>query len=211
MFDFLSKLRGPTPDFHSIQMDAHGWQPQGQHDAQRAPLWKTPEGDAIGLDINRKRPKLPQSMDLYGYRNLFVRSMQSGRGVPVELGSLRVAECPAIQFIYKIPQPQGGTAYCGTLTLPFRRFSFIYQVHCPGHEHGEVRDSILRERGISAPAPKPQKWPEPGSVPHPDSAQFDEEFPMSPVARLRRILKRIAQSASIEERIAQLPTCSLPE
>lgn len=211
MVDFLRNLGGPTPDFHSIQMDAHGWEPVGQHSAEQAPLWKTPEGDAIGLDINRKRPKLPQSMDLYGYRNLFVRSMQSGRGVPVELGSLRVADCPGIQFIYKIPQPQGGMAYSGTLTLPFLRFSFIYEVHCPDQGSSEVRETILRERGISAPEPKAQKWPEPGSVPHPDSLQFDEEFPASPVARLRRILKRIAESASIEARIAELPTCTLPE
>jgi len=210
MFEFLKGLGGVYPDYDSIRVNTQGWQQVESPQAKAGPLWKTQDGDGVGLEILRRRPKLPQSMDLYGYRNLFLQTMQSSGGIPVELGSLEVSQCPAIRFLYKIPQAAGGMAYCGTLTLPFRRFSFLFEVHCGDHGSSEARDASLAERGVTLAERKAREWPPAPKTPQADMAQFDAEFPASPVARLRRILTRIADSAVIEARIACLPTCELP-
>ena len=116
-----------------------------------------------------------------------------------------------VQLLLKVPQKAGGFMYQGAVTVPFRDFSFVVRVQC--HEYGTtgIREAILFDRQLKA-AEKPnlQRPTEPFPGWNPDAPENDQAFPQHPVSRLRPILKRIQDTAVIDEPICQLPKFPLP-
>lgn len=124
---------------------------------------------------------------------------------------MRAGQCPAVRMIFKAPQQPTGMTYVGSITLPFRDFSFVIKVQCPERGWTGSREAMLLARRMAQ-----------GAVPvsegrielpgwDPDAEDFDAEFPGHPVSRARRVLRRVAESLAIDPPVAGLPGFRLPQ
>jgi hypothetical protein len=124
---------------------------------------------------------------------------------------LRVAGCPAIKVIFKVPQKPSGMTYVGSLTIPFRDFSFVVKVQCEERGITGGREAVLLTRWLET-HDLPAVLGDPTDLPdwHPESEEFDAEFPGHPISRVRRVLRRVCDSLVIDEGVASAAGFPLP-
>ncbi len=102
--------------------------------------------------------------------------------------------------------------YVGSLTIPFRDFSFVIKVQSEEHGITGMRETSLLTRRVVAGEElsfengrmKLPDW-------NPDEEQFDAEFRMHPLSRVRRVLRDATNFLAIEAAITCLPGFTLPE
>jgi hypothetical protein len=151
-----------------------------------------------------------------------------GLGV-IEIDTLEINECLVIRTIFKAPQEPSGMSYWGSIMLPFRDFSYVVKVHCredsitTGLRETVVFEEMLKSGQIKVRAGKSGKaitqdtiegWAE---DPYDDAIKiplmrnlaeaeaYDTQFPNHPLTRLRRILRRIVETMSIDDRLKHEP------
>ena len=102
--------------------------------------------------------------------------------------------------------------YVGSLTIPFRDFSFVLKVQCEEGSPTGFREAVLLDRRFEAgEAPSVsegrlhiQNW-------NPDDEGFDAKFPDHPVSRTRRVLDRMERSVQVDPDVRKRPAFTLPE
>jgi hypothetical protein len=157
-----------------------------------------------------KPPDLPQGLEsLQQLREFYLASLKDSPAKLVEIGITRVAGCPAIRLIIKAPQKPSGMTYTGSITIPFRDFSYVLKAQCMETGATGVREAILFEKAMRAgkltfdPAGIKGEW-------NPDDPQYDADFAQHPLSRLRRVLKQLEASAALDENVRRQPTFPLP-
>src|SRR5262249_1454768 len=108
-------------------------------------------------------------------------------------------------------QPSGRT-YVGSLTVPFRDFSFVLKCQCAEGGPTGFKEALLLDRSLAAGEPmkiEDGQFHIPGW--DPDAERYDAEFPDHPVARARRVLAHVAGSLVVADEIRKLPGFSLPQ
>jgi hypothetical protein len=203
---------GPTPSLNSIRFDTSDYEYRGEPRPGEVRVWFTPEGDGVGLYFFALSPDLPSgARSVADLRAFYAAKLQASGGQLVETSVVRAGGCPAVLVLFKTPQQPSGMTYVGSLTIPFRDFSYVVKVQCEEGGPTGLRESVLMERRLAA-----------GEIPmasggrlhmadwNPDAAEFDAEFPDHPLSRLRRVLQRIIASLVAESTIARLPGFPLP-
>ncbi len=211
----------PTPTLDSVRFDTTGYEAGGEphgganshrYARQQARVWFTPDGDGVGLYFFALPPDLPNVASIEELLAFHSAGLASSGGQVVELSSLLLDGCPAVRLIVKIPQQPTGMTYVGSLTIPFRDFSFVVKVQCVKRGCTGMRESVLLARRLRA-----------GEMPllnagrmqlanwNPDDESFDAEFPDHPVSRARMVLARLASSILVDKGVKGLPGFPLPE
>jgi hypothetical protein len=173
-------------------------------------VWMSPEGDGVSLNYFPKPPDLPANLPSVPALGQFYQRML--RNSPTKLVSVwmpRVAGCPAVELVFKAPQQPAGLTYVGTLTLPFRDFSFVLKVQCEergttGTREAVLFDKLMKSGEITFDPPNP-----PANF-HPDDPRYDAEFPGHPLSRLRKLLRHIESTAMLDEATRAEPGFPLP-
>ena len=57
--------------------------------------------------------------------------------------------CRAVWLIVKAPQKPHGMTYIGSLTFPFRNFSFVLKAVCVEHGTPGMREAVVLERFLA--------------------------------------------------------------
>jgi hypothetical protein len=106
--------------------------------------------------------------------------------------------------------PSKAARYLGSITLPFRDFSFVIKGQCQEQGITGARETILGNEGLRDGTVSIQGdkivlhgW-------SCDDEQFDNRFPQHPLSRLRRELRLIAGSIRIEPSVKAAPPFQLP-
>jgi hypothetical protein len=175
-------------------------------------LWYTPEGNWVSLNYFPIPPDLPAGAGSVGQlRDFYAARLAGSGGRLVELDVLR-RPAASLRVIVKIPQQPSGLTYVGSLTIPFRDFSYVIKAECKEHGVTGLREAILWALRMQA-GDKPvmqggefrlSDWA-------PDDEQYDAKFPDHPVTRARSFLKRVEQSLVIDARVQSLPAFALPD
>src|SRR5262249_49717728 len=118
----MRNLDSVTFDFSSLSF-------RGEKDGVR--IWFTEAGDGIGLHYFPVPPNIHAHLDSVeqvrcAYRRL---AGDSGKAI-IEVEVPKVDGCAAVRTIFKVPQEPHGMAYLGSITLPFRDFSYVIKVQC---------------------------------------------------------------------------------
>jgi hypothetical protein len=200
-----------TPTIDSLRLYASDWKYLGEREPGRMRLWETPDGDAVILHFFAKAPDLPTFAKAGDVRSFYLAQLGTTKAKLVNCGIIQVAMQPAVMLTIKVPQTPSGMMYQGVFTIPFRDFSFVIKVQSPESGTTGVREAVLTQRRLAA-----------GEVPKlggsgaifpgwdPDAVAYDKDFPKHPVSRLRRVLKGISLSASLDESVRRLSPFPLP-
>ena len=197
------------PSLGSVSFDASTLKFQEQTPERK--VWFTRDGDSIALYHFPKSPDIPRGLtSVAQLREHYLRVMQ---GTPARLVSVEIvvfAKCRSIQLIIKSPQQPSGMAYVGSLTIPFRNFSFVVKAQCMEHGITGIREAVLFERKhksgsieIDASGRIVGDW-------SPDNERYDSEFPTHPLSRLRSILQNVKSSCTLDPEIRQHAAFELP-
>jgi len=198
------------PSLDSVRFDTDGYEARGDPRPGEVRVWWTPEGDAVGLYYFELPPDLPPATSVDELRAFYATSLGSG-GQVVEVFTLRVSECPASRVVVKSPPQPSGMTYVGSLTIPFREFSFVFKVQCEEKVPTGIREAVLLDRRLAGgemPSARDGRLDIPNW--NPDEERFDAEFPDHPASRARRVLHQIERSVQVDRAVRKLPAFPLP-
>jgi hypothetical protein len=184
--------------------------------------WHTAEGDFVLLLYFAKPPDIVAKLtDIdalrAGYRAVAMGSGGAILGVDV----VSADGCPGVSVIMKVPQQPSGMIYTGSLTLPFRDFSYVVMVQCAEGNFSGVRDTVVLNELVSSGEVKfgdqqeqPSGWwadPYDPAVAGPPARnmselpRYDAQFPAHALSRLRRILPRLTTTLRVADSVKQAP------
>jgi hypothetical protein len=209
--DFFKKLfnRKP-PDLHSLAFDAPGWQVQETNPKKQ--VWEHPGHPAmLSLHFFDVPPDIPVRLDdqpalREHYRSVI--SSQHGGLVEVAVGVLANTRIPVVKTIFKIPRQPRGMGYIGSLTLPFKYFSYVIKIQAEeagmtGVREAVIADKLIRE-GKIAPGentilgwsadPYDRGWKKGTLMNLAEREEYDPLFPEHPLTIVREGLKAVAAS-----------------
>ena len=174
-------------------------------------VWVTPGGDGVSLYFFDKPPDLPAGLTSPEQSGDFYRPMlRASPAKLVEVGTTAVSACPAVRLIIKAPQQPHGMTYVGSLTVPFRDFSFVLKAQCQEHETAGVREAVLFDRLLASGRVALNEAGQVSGQWNPDDAQYDAEFPKHPLSRLRALLKRMETTCTVDAETLTQPRFPLP-
>jgi hypothetical protein len=208
---FLSDIfrQRPSTSPDSVTFDASRYNFQGDREGAR--VWFLPEGGGIGLYFFPKQPDLPpRAASVQQLRESYSARM----GEKIKLVDCRVITLdgvPSIWLVIKEKQEPRGMTYLGSLTIPFRDFSFVIKIQCAEQGVTGMREALLIDEALKKGTGKvegdrfvPDGWSF-------DDEQFDERLPKHPLSRVRRELRHIASSIRIDPKVKDQPRFELPQ
>ncbi len=196
------------PSIDALSFDTTELQSHGEVAGQR--VWFTAEGDGIGLNFFAVPPDLPRDIRSPEHLREFYASILESPASLVALAITEIANCPGIRLILKAPQEPSGVTYVGSLTIPFRDFSFVITVQCQEHGTSGVRETVLLTRLLKTGQVAVDDAGGIIGAWEPDDEQYDPEFPEHPLSRLRSAVNRIESSIAIDAGTRREPTFPLP-
>lgn len=206
----LSTLFGQRPSASpdSVTFDSTRYAFQGDRDGAR--VWSLPEGGGVGLYFFPRRPDLPAAASIDHLREFYAAQM----GARLEVVECRVLLLDGVRSIWliakKLDEQTRGALYLGSLTIPFRDFSFVIKIQCYEQGVTGMREALLVEEAVRKGTGRvdgdrfvPIGWSF-------DDEQFDDRLPQHPLSRVRRELRHIASSVQIEPTVRDAARFELP-
>lgn len=202
------------PTIHSLEFDTIGWRINQQE--QNKIEWVNQADDFILFSLNSKPlyqvgASIPTMTAL---RNGFRAMLAEVQGGLVSLEIVSLTALPAIRAFGKIPQKPHGMTYMGRLILPFREFTYSFELG--GREHGTtgMRDTIVFTQMLQAGKVSTKNFPE-GWAQDPydtalktgvlrnmaDDEQWGDEFPDHPLSRVRKAMAQIQDTLVLNEEL----------
>jgi len=135
----------------------------------------------------------------------------------ISVNVVRVQGVLGTRTIFKFPQKPSGMAYVGSITFPFRDFSFVIKIQCPELGITGVREAVVLDKLMStgevsidpqkrkihgwSQDPYDQSYEGPSLMNRAEEIKYDAEFPDHPLSRARNFLTNITNSISFDEEV----------
>ena len=201
------------PSLDAVRFDSTAYISQGEPQPGKVRVWHTPEGDGLGVYFFPLPPDLPANAGSTEELAAFYRRLLGDSGGKlVECQVVVAGGRLAIRNILSVPQQPSGRTCVGSLTVPFRDFSFVLKCQCIEHGHTGLKAALLFARSRAANEPMTIEGGQfliPGF--DVDDPKHDTEFPHDPVARARRVLDHLTGSLVVAAEVQQLPGFALPQ
>jgi hypothetical protein len=212
------------PSLDSVTFDTTGLRLEDESGESR--VWRSPAGDGVGLYHIPLRPDIGADLQSIDEVRRFYRvTVADSGGAIIEVDTRTLSGCTAVRVIVKVQQQQQqqphGMTYVGSITLPFRDFSFVAKAQCEERGTAGVRDSVVMDEAlregrvmIDAETQLLQGWMcDPydstlGGGFHrnlSEAPEYDERFPDHPLSRLRRIMRQIESTLSLADEMRSEP------
>ena len=137
--NIFGKRPSASPD--AVTFDASRYEFQGDRDGAR--VWFLPEGGGVGLYFFPRKPDLPAAASTEHLREFYANQM-GGQLQVVECRVLPIDGVRSIRLIAKsIDEQTRGALYLGSLTIPFRDFSFVIKIQCSEQGTTGMREALL--------------------------------------------------------------------
>ena len=132
----------------SITFDVSDFTLQGDQDGVR--VWLTSAGDDVGLYYFPIPPDIETDLQSIDAVRAFYRTLaMNSSAAIIEVETPEVDGCVAVRLITKVPQHPHGMTYLGSITLPFRDFSYVLKIQCAEQGTTGIRDSIVLDEKMS--------------------------------------------------------------
>ena len=197
-----------SPD--SVTFDVSRYEYQGVRDG--AKVWHTPDGDGLGIYFFQRQPDIPSGL---------ASVLQLRESYSSKIGNkFRVIECQVKPFdnvptvwlvVGGLDEQTRGSVYVGSLTIPFRDFSYVIKMQTHERDTTGMREAMLVARALGDGTGKIQDGkfvPNGWSF---DDERFDNLLPQHPLSRLRQELRLVARSVKIDEKVKRKDPFDLPQ
>ena len=209
---------------NSITFDLSGFALQGDREGVR--VWHAPTGDGVGLYYFPIPPDIEADLQSVTAVRAFYRTlvMRSGAAI-IEVDTPEVDGFLAVRQIIKVPQQPHGMTYLGSITLPFRDFSYVIKIQCEEHGMTGVRDTVILDKKMATgevtldfEKDAVRGWMRDPYDPSivdvfarnlSEAEEYDELFPDHPLSRLRPVLKHVQTTLRIEDEVKREPRFEL--
>jgi hypothetical protein len=212
-----------VPSLDSVTFDATGLTFGGERNGAR--IWSTASGDAVTLHYFPIPPDIPVGLgDLAAIRDASrTAAMQTGAAI-IEVDIIAVDELMALRQVVKVPQQPHGITYLGSITLPYRSFSFVLKIQCTeygttGMRDAAILDELMNEGRVTVDgrARAIRGWMQDPYDPTltdgfrknlSEDAKYDARFPAHPLSRLRPLLTRLHGTIQLTDELRGHPPFS---
>ncbi len=156
--------------FHSAELEYF-------REDEQVRQWRTEDGDMLELYYESQSPEIDADTgSLDSLQRFYQQQFSNADGAVVEVDLLdRGRGWQAILAIGQLPQSPSGTTYTGTITVPFRDFSYVLKMICREHDPVGIREQAEM------------------------AEQYDEQFPNHPLTRLRRMMTTLSRSLELDD------------
>ena len=203
-----------------VTFEATGFSAEGDRDGIR--VWRSASGDGIGLYHFSVPPDIGADLDSVEAARAFYRRLVSASGlaiIEIETPTIQGRRC--LRTIFKAPQQPTGMTYLGSLTLPFRDFSYVLKVTCVEQGVTGVRDALVFDEFLKRGAVSIsddggiEGWmedPYDASLRAPfmrnraESREYDATFPQHPLSRARHMLDRLQETVTLARALDTAPS-----
>ncbi|NES80681.1 MAG: hypothetical protein F6K10_04355 [Moorea sp. SIO2B7] len=178
-------------------------------------------GDIASLNFFDIVPDLPSAVkqeNITFFRNLYRHIVSTVNGGIVSVEIIDIKNIPSVEVILKIPQNPTGMSYIGSVTLPFKDFSFVMKYECPEHGMTGIRDTLIAvkigDELEHTPNGIPIGWmKDPYDSEYDSNARYnlsaqekyDELFPEHPLTRVRNYLRNLSSNLMIHPDLINYP------
>jgi len=207
----------------SISFDTTGLIPQGVKNGVR--VWQTPDGDGVGLYFFPVPPDILADINsLESLSSFYGNQLVAVNVTGILIDTMDIDGCRFIKMIARVPQQPLGTGYLGSLTLPFRDFSFVIKMQCTERGTTGMRESIIADELLgkgeikidksggfegwekSLDSNASSRW----KINKAEAPEYDIRFPNHPLSILRRTLAQIESSIRITSDMKMEPKFTFP-
>jgi hypothetical protein len=176
--------------------------------------WVSPVGDGVGLYHFALPPDIPASLDdLSALRRYYRARCDASQLGLIEVERVDLSGVRAIHTIIKAAQEPTGRTYVGSITLPFRDFSYVLKVQAPEHPPTGMRDTMVfaelsqtgvvqLEDGVARGWLVDPYAPElmgPMTRNRSELREYDASFPDHPLSRVRFALQHIGLTLRVAD------------
>lgn len=210
----------------SIHFDESGW--SRVEEADNCITWENQQQkDVLFLHFFPIPPDIPCSLDQVSrLRQSYRDGVSQSNGGLVSVQVIRVQGVLGTRTLFKFPQKPSGMAYVGSLTFPFRDFSFVIKVQCPevgitGMREAAVLDKLMSSGEVTidphkrkihgwAQDPYDENYEGPSLLNKSEDIKYDAEFPEHPLSRARSFLTRVTNTVTFEQQVLDAPAFNTP-
>jgi hypothetical protein len=196
--------RSPAVALDSIRFDTSRYHTRScypnRHD------WRTEDDLAVSLHLFTKRPDLPRPpWTPESLRDFFSSHLTMTGASLVDCDLATAANCPAIRLLIKAPRNPIGNSFLGSLTVPFRNFSYVIKVQAEEEGATGVREAVLLDEALSSGRVQMvgEKLVTNGWTA--DDPAYDSKFPRHPLTLVRQEMRRIIDSISLQPSVLNAP------
>ena len=207
------------PDINSISIPDFGWDQSKSDD--NAIRWINPEKTMM-LSINffSVAPNLPTAKDIERLRAYYRSELKSHEGGLLQVDLIDLKGFNTIKTIFKIPQEPSGVTYLSSLTIPFRKYSYVVKIQAPevgvtGFRNSMIADELKRKKVTTVGEDGFDDWKADPYDPRitdgylmdkSEDEQYDSRFTDHPLSQSRRLLKKIEAEIMFGSALEKLKT-----
>ena len=115
------------PSLDSLNFNTLGLRSQDENENARS--WLTDEGDNLTLYFYEEVPDIEADTgEITQIRSFYRNFAELNNAAILQVDSMEKSGLHFLYQIMKTPQEEGGTAYVGTITFPFRDYSYVILV-----------------------------------------------------------------------------------
>jgi hypothetical protein len=182
-------------------------------------LWINPEKTvALSLCRFKKEPAFPTIKNIDLLRKYYRLGIcRSGGGI-IEVNVIDLKGLQAIRTIFKAPQDTEGVIYIASLTLPFRKSSYVIKIEAPeisniGKRDSEIAGKLIRENVITVHETGSENWVGDPYDPNfnvgllmnrSEEPIYDKAFPEHPLSLVRTHLEQIETGICFNDKIRKI-------
>ena len=208
------------PSLDSLNFNTLGLRSQDENENARS--WLTDEGDNLTLYFYEEVPDIEADTgEITQIRSFYRNFAELNNAAILQVDSMEKSGLHFLYQIMKTPQEEGGTAYVGTITFPFRDYSYVIRVQCLekseiGFREAEILAEKVRDGTVSVneqsqslkgwsadPYNKTVVTRQMANIS--ENSEYDVRFPDHPLSRLRRQLRHILSSVILDQELLQAP------
>ena len=207
----FGKLFGsaPPPTVDGVTIDVSGYSYQGVH--QGARIWHLPAGGGVVIYFFPVQPNLPGRDARVGTVRSFYEHLCAQGNRIVECREQTVDGIRCIHLVMGCASGQGrATTYVGSLTIPFKDFSFVVKTQIQEGGMTGLREAILLDQALADGTATVTDGKLTMHGWHPDDERFDAQFPEHPLTQVRQVMRSITASVRIDPQIRQAPAFAHP-
>lgn len=178
----------------------------------------------LGLSINffTKKPDLPTIQDVGALQNFYreVLTQNNGNGGLILTEIVDLKGYKAVKTIFKIPQEPTGINYLGSLTIPFKSYSYVLKLQAPEVGMTGVRDAFIADKLLKAGEidvavngqgyrgwardPYDVFWNKGVLMNLGEDSKYDAEFPDHPLTKVRTWLQKLEEEVYIDTALSKI-------
>lgn len=212
----FSLFKKPKATINSISIPNFGWE-QVKNDAE-IQQWINPE-QSIALSINffDLKPDLPTATDVDLLRSFYRNQLVAHNGGLIETNLINLKTYSLIKTIFKIPQQPTGMTYLASLTIPFKKCSYVVKIQAvevgaTGMRDTVVSTKLLTEGKIGLGGDDFEGWfadPYDPSIKEgtpmnlSEDIAYDAMFPKHPLSQARSLLAKLESQIIFADELAK--------